>query len=73
MRSGIFGSGDRKGDGDVLLDEVGAARTILTDVIRDAQTVRVHRNNLVDRRTDDHAAAMAFADARGDLPTFIRG
>jgi hypothetical protein len=65
------GNAGRSIEGDVLLDEVGAACKILTDVTRNAQAVRVHRNNLVHRRIDDHAAAMAFADARRDLLTFL--
>lgn len=65
------GNSDREVKGNVLLDEVGAACRILTDVIRNAQDVRVHRNNLVHRRIDDHAAAMAFADARSDLLIYL--
>jgi hypothetical protein len=66
------GNAGRDVEGNLLLDEVGASCQILTDVTREAQAVRVHRNNLVHRRIDDHAAAMAFADARGDLLTYLR-
>lgn len=66
------GNAYREVDGQDRLDEVGAACKILTDVTRDAQTVRVHRNSLVHGRIDDRAAALAFADARGNLLTFLR-
>ncbi len=65
------GNAGREVEGSVLIDEVGAECKILTDVTRDAQAVRVHRNNLVHRRIDDHAATMAFADARGNLLNFL--
>ena len=54
-------------DGNVRLDEVGTKRVILQDVIDDAQAVRVHRNNLVHRRIDDHYNVMSFAEARARL------
>lgn len=61
----------REVEGNVLLDEVGAACRILTDITRDAQAVRVHRNNLVHRRIDDHAGVVAFANARHHLLTYL--
>ncbi|MDR3622951.1 MAG: hypothetical protein P4L85_26595 [Paludisphaera borealis] len=62
---------DRTVEGDVLIDEVGSARRILTDLIVGAQSVRMHRNRLVHGRIDDHAATMVFADARRDLLSFL--
>ena len=58
-------------DGNVLLDEVGIECKIFTDVIRNAQAVRVHRNNLVHGRIEDYAAVMAFHNARHDLLTYL--
>jgi hypothetical protein len=66
------GNDVRNVEGDVRLEEVGFACVILEDVIDEAQAVRVHRNNLVHRRIDDHYAMMAFADARARLLTYIR-
>jgi hypothetical protein len=65
------GNDARDAEGDVLLDEVGVACVILEDVIDAAQTVRVHRNNLVHRRIDDHFAAMTFEEARSKILTFL--
>jgi hypothetical protein len=65
------GNDVRNVEGDVRLDEVGSACVILEDIIEEAQAVRVHRNNLVHRRIDDHFAMMAFADARAKLLTYI--
>ncbi len=65
------GNDARNVEGDVRLDEVGSARVILEDIIDDAQAVRVHRNNLVHGRIDDHYRTMAFADARARLLTFV--
>ena len=58
-------------EGDVRLDEVGAACVLLQDVIDEAQAVRVHRNNLVHRRIDDYFAMMTFADARAKVLTYL--
>ena len=57
--------------GDVRINEVGATCVILQDIIDEAQAVRAHRNNLVHRRIEDHYAAMAFADARAKLLTYL--
>jgi hypothetical protein len=54
-----------------VLDEVGVVCVILNDLTRNAQAVRVHRNNLVHARIDDHAATMTFADARAALLTYL--
>ncbi len=58
------GNDARDVEGDVRLDEVGAACVILQDVIDEPQAVRVHRNSLVPRRIDDYYAMMTFANAR---------
>jgi len=65
------GNDVRDVEGDVRLDEVGAACVILQDVIDEAQAVRVHRNNLVHRRIDDYYAMMTFADARAKVLTYL--
>jgi hypothetical protein len=67
----LTGNDGRGIEGDVRLDEVGAARVMLSDVIDDAQAVRVHRNNLVHGRIDAHFAMMDFADARAKLLTYL--
>lgn len=69
----LSGSHGRDIDGRIQLDEVGAANTIPDHVILGAQDVRGHRNNLVHGRIDLHAAALAFADARANLLTYLRG
>jgi hypothetical protein len=63
------GYGGRELAADILLEEVGVACRILTDVIRNAQKVRIHRNNLVQGRTEDHAGAMHIESCRADLQT----
>jgi hypothetical protein len=45
--------------------------TIPDDVTEETQSVRIHRNNLVHRRIDDHATAITFADSRGRLLTYL--
>ena len=54
-------------DGDVLLDDVGYAQLMDEGVIESAQEVRTHRNSLVHRRVEDHAAAMTVEPASRDL------
>ncbi len=66
------GNGGREVEGDLLLEEVGVACRILADVIRNAQEVRIHRNNLVHGRTEDHAGAMPFESCRADLQTYLQ-
>jgi hypothetical protein len=66
------GNGGREVAGDILLEEVGVACRILTDIIRNAQEVRIHRNNLVHGRTEDHAGAMHFESCRADLQTYLQ-
>jgi hypothetical protein len=65
------GNENRDAEGDMMLDEVGAACVILQDVIGEAQAVRVHRNNLVHRRIDEHYASMSFEEARSKVLTYI--
>jgi hypothetical protein len=65
------GNDVRNVEGDIRLGEVGAAFVILEDIIDRAQDVRIHRNNLVHRRIEDHHTMMAFADARADLLTYL--
>ena len=64
-------SAGRAVKGDILLKEVGIECKILADVTRNAQEVRIHRNNLVHDRIVDHAAIWAFQDARRDLLTYL--
>ena len=61
----------REVDGKLLIDEVGAERVMQVDFIEQAQAVRVHRNNLVHKRIDQHHAKMAFAEARARLLIFL--
>jgi hypothetical protein len=42
------------------------------DVIRNAEDVRIHRNNLIDRRIEDHARALPFEHCRADLQTYLQ-
>jgi hypothetical protein len=65
------GNDVRRVEGDVRLDEVGSACVILEDIVNEAQAVRVHRNNLVHSRIDDHYTTMDFAEARSKLLTYI--
>jgi hypothetical protein len=67
----IPGNEDRTVDGDELLEEVGSAQLIDEDVIQFAQEVRIHRNNLVHRRIDEHAGGMALENASRDLLTYL--
>jgi hypothetical protein len=65
------GNDAREVDGRVQLDEVGVASTIPNDLTDEAQIVRIHRNDLVHRRMDEHAATMTFADSRGRLLSYL--
>jgi hypothetical protein len=65
------GNDVRDADGDVRLDEVGAACVILQDVIDEAQAVRVHRNNLVHGRIDEHYGSMSFEEARANVLNYL--
>ena len=65
------GNDVRDVEGDVRLDEVGAACVILQDVIDEAQAVRVHRNNLVHRRIDEHYASMSFEETRANVLSYL--
>ena len=65
------GDEERTVDGDALLDEVGAAQLMDEDVIQFAQEVRIHRNNLVHGRIDEHAAGMTLENANRDLLTYL--
>jgi hypothetical protein len=67
----IRGNEERTVDGDELLDDVGAAQLMDEDVIRFAQEVRIHRNNLVHGRIDEHAAGMTLENATRDLLTYL--
>ena len=67
----IPGNEDRTIDGDELLDEVGSAQLMDEDVIQFAQEVRIHRNNLVHGRIDEHAAGMTLENANRDLLTYL--
>jgi hypothetical protein len=67
----VPGNADRQVDGDEMLDEVGYAQLIDTDAIESAQAVRIHRNNLVHRRIEDHAGAMMVEAASRDLLTYL--
>jgi hypothetical protein len=61
----------RDAEGEMRLAEVGAACVILEDVIKGAQAVRVHRNNLVHGRIDEHYASMTFDEARSKVLTYL--
>ena len=65
------GNDIRDVEGDVRLEEVGAACVILQDVIDRAQAVRVHRNNLVHGRIEEHYASMSFEEARANVLTYL--
>ena len=67
----LTGNDVRDAEGDVRLEEVGAACVILQDVIDEAQAVRVHRNNLVHGRIDEHYASMSFEEARANVLTYL--
>lgn len=61
----------REVDGKLLIEEVGAERMMQVDFIEQAQAVRVHRNNLVHKRIDQHHAKSSSAEARAKLLIFL--
>ena len=64
------GNQGRQVDGDVMLGEVGHAN-MDAGVIASAQAVRAHRNQLVHRRTKDHAGTMTLEAASRDLLMYL--
>jgi len=57
----------RSVEGDVRIEEAGAGRVILRDMIDRVQDVRILRNKLVHGRIEDHYSNMTFAEAREHL------
>jgi len=58
-------------DGDKLLDDVGYAQLIDEGVIDSAQEVRIHRNNLVHGRMEEHAGSRTVEVASRDLLSYL--